>query len=100
MKKIVLSADSYPAIYNVPDVIADNLMEYINQFSDWLGNINNNHGYWVKIPTGSYGLNYTEEAFIKWINDFIIIDDTEKARLIEQKEYLTEIEELYPNYNF
>lgn len=100
MKKIALSADSNPAIYFVPDMIADNLMKYINDFFDWLYDKNNDHGYWIHLPNSSdLGVCYTEEAFIKWINDFIIID-SEKSVLIEIKESLSEEEKTYPRFNF
>ncbi|HEX9061775.1 MAG TPA: hypothetical protein VF941_16475 [Clostridia bacterium] len=100
MKKIVLSADNYPCIYIVPDFIAGNMKEYIDQFFDWLYNENNDHGYWVKTSAGELrGVCYTEEAYIKWLNEFVV-GDSEKAILVEKKKVLTEVENLYPRFNF
>jgi len=84
MKKIVLSADSNPAIYLVPDYIADALQRYLDQFFDWLYDRKNDRGYWMEFQPGCYGVNYTEKAFIKWLNEFII-DGPENAILIEEK---------------
>ena len=37
MKHVMLSADSSPSIYSVPDIVADNIYEYCMEFCNkWL----------------------------------------------------------------
>ena len=71
MKYILLSADSEPSIYSVPDIVADNLRMYCMEFCDkWL---------WESPHAAQYrtliGVAYNEDDFIKYLNTWIFPDE-------------------------
>ena len=76
------------------------MRSFINDFYKWLYDRKNDHGYWKDLG-GVGGVCYTEEAFISWLNSFVI-KTSEKAVLVETRmdDDLTEEEQTYPDYNF
>ena len=77
MKHVLLSADSEPSIYSVPDVVAENLKEYCCEFCDkWLHESPHAAEYRTLI-----GVAYNEGDFIKYLNTWIFPD--EPSELVE-----------------
>ena len=71
MKYVLLSADSAPSIYSVPDVVADNLHEYCFTFCDkWLLESPDAAKYRTNM-----GVAYNEDDFIKYLNKCIFPDE-------------------------
>ena len=67
MKHILLSADSEPSVYSVPDIVADNLEEYCHEFCDkWLHE--SPHAGEYRTP---FGVEFNEDDFIKYLNTWI-----------------------------
>lgn len=82
MKYVLLSADNNPSVYSVPDEVADDLRKYCIDFCDtWLHNSPHAKRYRV-----GGGVCYTEEDFIKYLNEWIYPD--EHSVLIETLEYI------------
>jgi len=57
MKHLILSADSTPSVYLVPDGVADNLEYFCEKFWQW-----------------QQGGCYTEQDFIEYLNEWIFPD--------------------------
>ena len=71
MKYVLLSADSQPSVYSVPDIVADNLKEYCCNFCNkWL---------WESPHAAEYhtqtGVAYNEEDFIYYLNKWVFPDE-------------------------
>lgn len=68
MKHVLLSADSIPSLYSVPDEVADNLRKYCVDFcAVWLRKSPDAQKY--RTPNG--GACYDEEDFIEYLNTWI-----------------------------
>ena len=64
MKKIVLSADGPLHICLVPDIVADNLLDYIDDFYDHAEKFK-----LIKYDDGKYAFTESEvDGFIHWLN--------------------------------
>ncbi|MCL2633374.1 MAG: hypothetical protein FWD34_02545 [Oscillospiraceae bacterium] len=80
MKYVLLSSDSVPSVFSVPDVVADNLQEYCLEFCNkWLPN---------SPDAGEYRIDgclcYNENDFIKYLNKWIFPDEpSEFVELLE-----------------
>lgn len=82
MKRIVLKWTYYADIISVPDTIAENIHEYQRMFDEWLYDKNNQHGYWVTVQNeeNSFtGISFDSEAFVNWLNDYILVEIDEKV---------------------
>lgn len=100
MKYVLLSADNNPSVYSVPDMVADNLDLYCNNFCNkWL--LESPHAECYRIKDGFC---YNEEDFIKYLNTWIF--PNEPSILIETLDWIdfdSNIPEKYKNckwFNF
>ena len=74
MKYVLLSADSNPSVYLVPDIVADNLREYCMEFCDvWL----RKSPYARKFRFGN-GFCYNEKDFIEYLNTWLFPHEQSK----------------------
>ena len=80
MKHIILSADSTPSVYLVPDKVSDNLKDYCNDFWEWMQTSPHAGKYRVDF-NGIAGLCYTESDFIEYLNTWVFHD--KPCKLIE-----------------
>ena len=74
MKYIILSADNTPSVYSVPDIVADNLEEYCDEFWNWMKTSPDANEYRVDMG-GITGFCYDERDFIKYLNMWIFPDN-------------------------
>ena len=89
MKKIVLSIDNINHLCSVPDVVSDNLFDYIDDFYDYVDSFK-----LVKHDDGQYEFTNNEvEGFIYWLNRMF----KEQSTVLEQ---VNEIIEDLPSWNF
>ncbi|MBU5333900.1 hypothetical protein [Anaerocolumna aminovalerica] len=95
MKHILLQWTYYADIISVPDKIADNLVYYQMEFDKWISNKNNNHNYWlISYPNEGEvieGLCFDSNAFINWLNEFVIKNNNQKATFV-----VKEIQQIQP----
>jgi len=88
MKYALLSADGYPSVYSVPDIVADNLDMYCIEFCDhWLRESPDAAEYRVDRPSfyNPCGLgSYNEEDFVKYLNTWVFPD--QPSRFVETLE--------------
>ena len=66
MKYVLLSADTRPSVYSVPDIVADNLKEYCLEFEYWL-------------QESPHAANYRdggfdETDFVRYLNEWVFPD--------------------------
>ena len=67
MKYVLLSADNYPSVYLVPDVVAENLREYCLEFyNNWL-----QKSPYAKKYHRNGMIHYDETAFIEYLNEWV-----------------------------
>ena len=82
---IMIKHDYYNDLINVPDSIAKNIKKYQNKFDKWLHDKSNNHPFWETDKFGKKLAAITSsEAFIYWINEFVLSDSKQKAVLYEE----------------
>jgi hypothetical protein len=72
-------------IIDCPVDILNNLTEYRKQFIDWLFDKENNHSYWIYKNGKQYGCCYRSEAFVEWLNNFVLPNSVIKAKVLESK---------------
>lgn len=88
MKNVVLSADTLPTVYLVPDEVADNLKRYCLDFVNWW----NSSPQAKKYHRRNWG--YNEEDFIRYLNRWIFpytpSEFIEKLDWIDSEENLPE----------
>jgi len=103
MKPIIIDWGWRFDVIQCPDFIADNINDYQMQFDQWLGDKNNDHGYWVSYPPvepgfpdpyhprdpdGKDAVSWGVVEFMEWLNEFIEFNDSdEKVTLIEFQLY-------------
>ncbi|MCL2495245.1 MAG: hypothetical protein FWE98_06270 [Oscillospiraceae bacterium] len=74
MKHVLLSADGYPSVYSVPDIVADNLEMYCLDFCErWLRESPDAAEYRVDLGA-CIGFRFNEEDFVKYLNKWIFPD--------------------------
>lgn len=71
-------------VIECPNDIIKEIEKYRVLFIDWLYNTENNHGYWHYSEGRKLGCCYRSEAFVEWLNTFILGCSDEKAMVIEQ----------------
>ena len=86
MKQFVIEIEYDRHLVQASDEVVDNLESLYRDFNDWLGNKDNDHGYWVAMdgnpadpthpnygmprdPNGRDGLCFGADAFLKWLNE-------------------------------
>jgi len=102
MSTIIIELEYNYYLLECPAFVAENIKEYQQQFDAWMSDNSNDHGYWVSfepescfteksIPdpydigrdlNGKDALDYVEDAFVNWLNRFVLQDKTEKAKII------------------
>ena len=77
--------DYYADIVSVPDYIGIDLLNFQNKCDKWLFDKTNEHEFWEKDASGKkLGVGICSEAFIYWINKFILKDSEEKAYIVKR----------------
>lgn len=71
---------TYVDVIDVPQKIAMNIDSLQAKFFEWMFDKENNHRYWVIRDGMKKYCNYSTEAFIDWLNTYILND--EKATMI------------------
>ena len=66
-------------IIEIPDMTGGKLDELQREFLLWLFNKENNHEYWIEVDGEKIGCSYGSEAFVKWLNLYVIQD--KRARI-------------------
>ncbi len=79
---VVYNDCNYMDIIWVPDSI-QNLVRIQNEFFKWMFDKENNHKYWVNINNQKMYCSYGTEAFIEYLNEFLLKDSIEKAKILE-----------------
>ena len=86
--KMVLSFEFDADIIDVPKSIIENKDELKNEFYDWLYDKNIHHRFWANekgVQDGTqFGVVYRSDAFIEWINTYVLLG-VEKASLLEEQ---------------
>lgn len=81
--KIVVDFGCDADIIDCPEQIIDDLDNLRNRFIDWLFDEKNDHSYWMYENGEKHGCCYRSEAFIEWLNKYILTDSEYKVELIE-----------------
>ncbi|ADD03142.1 conserved hypothetical protein [Thermoanaerobacter italicus Ab9] len=83
--KVVIQFCIDADIIDCPEHVIDRLTYYQNEFIDWLFDKKNDHPYWV-IENGKKILCcYRSEAFVEWLNRFVLKDSPQKAAVVEKE---------------
>ena len=71
-------------IIECQDSIVSDLKVYQHRFKEWLYDKNNDHSYWMYVDGEKYGCSYRSEAFVEWLNIFVLDKNEVKAKVLEQ----------------
>jgi hypothetical protein len=69
-------------VIDIPEHILANIENVQNLFFKWLFDKSNDHNYWVYENGKKKYCSYRSEAFVEWLNDYLLKDSMEKAYLI------------------
>ena len=84
MSLVIIEWEYEYDLLECPSLVAESIKEYQQQFDKWLYDKSNDHGYWVTEslhktnPDESFGV----DAFVDWLNRFVLHDKTEKAKVV------------------
>lgn len=87
MKKVILKWMYYSDIIKVPNDIVEDIHGYQMKFDKWLSDKDSKHNYWVTLQNeegDSLALSFDSEAFVTWLNDYILSDSIEKVTFEEK----------------
>lgn len=88
-------------IIECPDWIVTDLKLYQQSFDQWLFDKKNDHPYWMYKNDEKYGCRYRANAFVEWLNRFVLYSDLEKSSVLDEYiNYETGIicRTVYPQY--
>lgn len=83
MVKIRVDFSTDADIIECPKWIVPELESYQANFLEWLFDKKNNHAYWVYKNGEKYACRYRSQAFVEWINMFVLQDNLEKSSVLE-----------------
>lgn len=66
-----------------PNWIVKDLQTYQGEFREWLYDEKNDHPYWISKGKKN-GCAFRSQAFVEWLNKFVLGDSKEKANVIEE----------------
>jgi hypothetical protein len=76
----ILDAD----IIEIPDCLKDSLDKIRQSYFDWLYDKNNDHKYWMYVNGEKRCVESDSETFIEWMNEHLLNDKPQKARMVER----------------
>ena len=85
-------------IIDLPEEIVDKIDTIQPQFFKWLFDKKNNHDYWICEDGVKMYCSYGSEAFIDWLNNYILDRSAKKATIIERCSI--NIKSEYPTIHF
>lgn len=85
MKKFLIKQSENCCLVEAPKNIVDNLEYYQRKFDYWIGNRRNKHNYWVRTFDGTYSLCFGGDAFVDWLNQQILREHDNRARIVKQE---------------
>lgn len=100
MKEIILYWGIDADLILVPNFIAEQLIIYQRKFDKWINDISNKHGYWRKDGEGELALSFNAEVFVNWLNDFVILDENQRAKIIKSEFQPSKEDMKLPRINF
>ncbi len=83
--KVVLEFCINSDIIECPNNIIKDIKKYQLDFFDWLFDENNDHSYWTYEDGKKEGCCYRSDAFVEYLNTFVLSESDEKAVIIEQE---------------
>jgi len=83
-----------------PQYIVDDLDRYVRKFDKWLYNPKNDHGMWMDDGFGGRGVNFNGDAFVNWLNQYVLTEDDEKAYFVDRNYQSNENDKNYPHIYF
>ena len=84
MKKIYVKVMYTLSDVMVPDYIANNIKKYTKMFDKWLLDKDNNHGYWVKRNGRNFGVRFDVNAFVLYLNEYVVKEKKDKVYILEE----------------
>lgn len=85
MKKVVIEMTYDADIILVPDEIEQNIKKIQEQFDDWIHDKANDHPFWVYKHREKYCPCFRGDAFVYYLNTYIIQDKSKEACVLEME---------------
>ena len=84
-------------IIEVPDEVEKNIKKIQERFDKWIHDKSQKHNYWIYKHGKKDCPCFRGDAFVEYINKFILNDSTEKAKIIEMyvEEYDTSLTSIW-----
>lgn len=70
-------------IAEIPDFIWNDIKNHVNKFDEWLYDESIDHPYWIYKKGKKYAVSFDADAFVNWLNEFVLID-CDKAFIVER----------------
>lgn len=83
--KVVLEFCINADIIECPNNIIKDIKKHQLDFFNWLFDENNDHSYWMYENGKKEGCCYRSDAFVEYLNTFVLSESKEKAVIIEQE---------------
>lgn len=83
---IALQYTYFVDIIYVPTMLGNKIKKIQNQFDKWLYDKTNNHGHWIIKDGKKVAVSFDTDTFIHYINTYHLIDNNEKAYLVEKEQ--------------
>lgn len=81
--KVNFGGNYSPDYIYVPNKISLKKYEIRNEFHIWIDNTEDEHPFWCYENGVQIGLHYRGDAIVYWLNNYILKNANDKARLIE-----------------
>ncbi|EOY7134167.1 hypothetical protein [Clostridioides difficile] len=81
--KVNFGGNYSPDYIYVPNEISLKKYEIRNEFHNWIDNTEDEHPFWCYENGVQIGLDYRGDAIVYWLNNYILKNTNDKARLIE-----------------
>ena len=85
MKEIILQFTYDCTLISVPSDIEKNIQTIRKNFDKWLYDKSNNHDYWVYINGAKKAVSFDAEAFVRYLNEYHIVEQRKKAYIVDSK---------------
>ncbi|HBH3640223.1 TPA: hypothetical protein KSK26_002058 [Clostridioides difficile] len=81
--KVNFGGNYSPDYIYIPNEISLKKCEIRNEFHNWIDNTEDEHPFWCYENGVQIGLHYRDDAIVYWLNNYILKNANDKARLIE-----------------
>ncbi len=100
MGKVLLNWTYEFDMIECPDYISNNIIEYVKKFDMWISDKSNHHEYWTKDCFNNDALCFGSEAFVNWLNKYVIQKQDKNVIFVKRNFQADDEEKKLPHVYF